>query len=485
MISKWLTKNRGLILIIITGLVFSTWGINSWKFSFVGDEWPFYSYAVDIANGAIPLDVFKLDGVYGYHPIMGSLWPALFIKLFGSSNFVWRLSVTILIVPITIYFYFWVKELFGKTHAIFSTILLVCSAFIANYLKIGYNNSISFTLFIVSIYYATLVGKSGKYKDAILLGIFLGFGFYIYLGPLVPFFITPLVLPLLIRDRTRAIRSYALMVFISLSIISIGFLLREIPPNYFSKSILEPEFTSNIQILRNISHNFLVFFNNYDFQSNHFIDGPYFDYLSQLLIVCAICITLLRRKTLSILLVITTYIVTAVLIGVTSPYSYSPITRGVFLIPFGALFGGITLTYLYEKKHAYMKYIAGVIVCLVFILNFYQSQYGVFATVGHHYNAYILQELQLIKSAESNQSVTAILPVQAGFNTSNMDILQQAYGLESINFSFSNFDDISCNNASHNRLLLRSEDISQFTNRIQTRCPTVGTIIPITNYYFY
>ncbi len=70
---------------------------NSWKFIFIGDEYPFYDLASQINdNGFLSRDLLEGAGVFDDHPMLLSVWQALFFRLFEASNFTWRLSCTIL-----------------------------------------------------------------------------------------------------------------------------------------------------------------------------------------------------------------------------------------------------------------------------------------------------------------------------------------------------------------------------------------------------
>src|SRR6185369_3416397 len=186
-----------LILFITTLIALFTFSlnINSWKFSYVGDEWGFYVLAKNIVMQHFLVNPFSMEGVFGENPLLGSIYQAVFIFLFGDNNFAWRFSNIFLIVPCSIVFFLWLKKLFSPQIALLSTILLQSSFFISNYFKIGYVNPLSFTFFLISLYAASLVADSPTKKRMIFFGAALGISFYIYLGPLFLFFVWPLLLP--------------------------------------------------------------------------------------------------------------------------------------------------------------------------------------------------------------------------------------------------------------------------------------------------
>ena len=194
-------KNKSAFIIILITSIISVFyfciNVNSWKFSFVGDEWSFYLKAVEIAKNNILINPFNLNGVWGQNPVTFSLYQAIFIKLFGANNFSWRLSTIILIVPLSIFLYLWIKKIFDWKIALISTLVMQTSFYLANFFKIGYPNPLSLTLFILIIYLFTIISDNlNNLKQIFLLGVILGISFYVYIGPIFPLMITPYLIVL-------------------------------------------------------------------------------------------------------------------------------------------------------------------------------------------------------------------------------------------------------------------------------------------------
>jgi len=88
------TETAGLIAGTLAVLALYSHGSNSWKYSYIGDEWAFYSLAARLAAsplGEIPW--LSAHGVYGHFPIATSAWQSLPMRvLSGPANASWRFS---------------------------------------------------------------------------------------------------------------------------------------------------------------------------------------------------------------------------------------------------------------------------------------------------------------------------------------------------------------------------------------------------------
>lgn len=433
-----------LILISILGFVFYSINIMSWKFIFVGDEWPFYSFAKNIADNNFKVNPFSMNGVYGEHRVLGSFWQAIVVKLFPQNPVIgWRVSSTILVFPTILFLYLWIKRLSNKNIALYSSFLLSSSFVLANFSKIGYLNSIAFTLFIISLYFATRAGQSQNIKDYVYLAIILGLSFYVYIGPLYPLIIFPCLFADYKSINIKVLfRNLLILIFLYLAIISIGPLSSNTDYSLIFKKTLIREFSGNLQILVNIWHNFFSFYRDYDYCSNHFVTGPSLDIISRLFCFTGTLVVFSKIKELNYRLILSLYIMTCFVIGITSPYPYSPITREIFLLPFGFIFASIGIYKIINLQH---KNISWLIFVSIFFLNFYLSQYWVFSKVGYSRTGLILRELML--SPNIYKPFYLITSYDA-YNYNNIDIIRNALKNNDPQLIINTFEEISCNNKS-------------------------------------
>ena len=117
-----LTKKEWLSILTFT--LFVIWvyslGYNSWKYSFIGDEYAFFWRAEDIVEKGISNSYwFNADGVYRVIPETLSIYHAIWIKFwsFYSSNFGWRFASTILSLICVLPLYLIIRTLLSGTSA--------------------------------------------------------------------------------------------------------------------------------------------------------------------------------------------------------------------------------------------------------------------------------------------------------------------------------------------------------------------------------
>lgn len=458
---KLLQNNLNLLLMSTTILAFFffLWGINSWKFSFVGDEWFFYLFAKNLVEQHPNINPFSFSGVYGTHSPMVSMYQAFFMQLFGVTNFSWRLSNIILIFPISYFFYKWIKLTFNKEVAVFATILIQSSFFLANFFKIGYDNPQAFTLFIICLYLASLFGAQPTKKTGFWLGITLGIAFYNYFGAAFPLFIWPYFLPLRKQLGKPEIKM-SLLKLIGVYLLLLFPLIFQISSLHRVMSALgSPEsFHANATIY----YDFLLFYKNHDYFYNHFINGPYLDGLSQIFCLIGTVIVLLEIKQKSYRFLLLSYLSAVIFIGSTSPDWFSPTTRGMFLIPYGMAFAGLGLDLLRrsikDKKIAIA--FCAVMLSIIVILNVYQSQIGTFVGTNSDYSGMSLIVRSLQQEQSTYKHTVIILSPSLNINTYTWQLpaIAQAYGIAKNSYTIIPPDKISCMNFHDSTILTLQQD---------------------------
>lgn len=453
-----------LLTMSFIGLLYFSIGINSWKFAFVGDEWTFYSKAKMVAENGFS-DPFALKGAYAETPLLGSIYQAFFFKLFGSTNAAWRMSNVILIIPLSVFFFLWLKKLFDQQIAIISTLLLQCSFYLANFFKIGKPIPPSLILFVFLLYLGARCINQKPIKELILFGIILGISFYIYIGPIFPLILYPYLIIMLQKKHTfkQIIIYLALITSIVLIVLLPAMFQLLSDQSYLSqaakKTILKKEFTDNNQIAINIFHNFFLFFRNYDYMYNHFVSGPYLDVISRISALIGIIIAFITLKKRSYLVLLLVFVLTAITIGLTSPYTYAPTTRGIFFIPIGCAFAGIGLYICFHQFiHKWKWFFIGIILIIVFLLNYYQSQIGVFINTQPNPTSLILKFLQETKHQNENKTVNLVLSKKSSFNYQNISIMQQAYQLDNVHFIVIQNSQLQCSSLKNSSVLMLKED---------------------------
>lgn len=458
-------------------IIYFSWGINSWKFSFVGDEWPFYDFAREIVIKNFSLNPLSFSGVYQQNSVLVSFYQAIFLKTLGFSNLAWRMSNIILIIPITIFFYYWVRNSFGSSTALFSTLILQSSFYLANFFKIGNIMPQSFILFILCFYFSQKLSQDRKIVTAFLLGIFLGLSFYVYIGPLFPFFVWSYLLFFLNVKNIRQTFPLMITVFVS-------YILFLMPIFIFSsqldgpagKTFLAREYSDNKQILINIFHNFLLFYKNYDYLYNHFVSGPYLDVISRLLAFFGSIFLIFKLKQLPFLQLFLSYLSIVIIIGLTSPYSYAPATRGLFFLPFGFIFAALILNNL--RKSLSLPILLAIFV-LIFLFNLYQSQIGIFKDAGFTYTSQIIKLMQEIKEKHDGRKLTLVISANSNYNHQNLTSMREAYDLDVIPFYILNSHEWSCPQNEKSTFMILENDFDALAQIYSFNCPNIQPFIKI------
>lgn len=195
---------------------------------FHGDEAELSLFSVKIIN-------HQAIGFFGVgqhnHPTLSFLPQALSFLIFGINILAARLPSALfsaLSIPI---FYFFVKYLFNKRVAIFSSILFVSSHLWIAMSRLAINNTQIVFLELLAFYFLFLSLKTKNIIYFILLGITLSMTFYLYAG----FRIVPLIILLTVikeiifnKNRPQLILKFLLsaFIFIILSLPQINFYLK-------------------------------------------------------------------------------------------------------------------------------------------------------------------------------------------------------------------------------------------------------------------
>ena len=318
-----------------------------------------------------------------------------------------------------------------------------------------------------SLYAGVRALKYPSYGNFAFLGLVLGISFYMRLGIFYAFVIWPYFLPL-IKERDLFKKVFlTILIYILIAapgVLSLLNFSNGVWQASISKTVLQKEFTDNHQIVVNVLRNFMLFYHNYDYYYNHFIEGPYLDIVSRIFAFVGTIIVLLKTKKKDYLYFLLAYISICISIGITSPYSYTATTRGIFLMPFGFVFAAIGFTYLIKRARNSNVFFSTVVAFLFLIviitINVYQSQIGVFKKVGFSGTALIIKSLQDANGSRYN-TVLLLLSQYNQYQIFNqLDLMKEAYGLTDVKFGIIRGSPISCSQIAHSNVLYFQNDIN-------------------------
>lgn len=339
--------------------------LQDWRYFLVGDEYGFYENAKAILRERFNRMPYW-SGVHQMNFTAVSMYQALFLAV-EQSFWMWRFSNVILFFPIAVLLYGWTSMWCNPRVGALSAIFLSFSFFLHNYFLIGYPNPLALLFFLLMHVSWSMWAKKERagWIAPLLLGVITGVTFYVYLGTLIILSVAPYVLYKLYRSQRRGALLASLLVagVIAVGLIAPAVLRKDALDAMFRVSVGGSEFTNQSQRWVNVVNSFRLFW--WNIRDSHFITGPYVD---QITLVCIgfgwACIAFTRRA--GFLLIMSVYALTATLVGITSPYHYPPITRGILIVPFGFIFAAIGLDWVTKKMPGVVQ--AAVFVGVLFVV---------------------------------------------------------------------------------------------------------------------
>jgi hypothetical protein len=213
-------------------------GLNSWKYSFVGDEWAFHTAALQMREwGLTRIPWLSARGVYDQWPLALSAWQGLWIGFVpAASNVGWRFANAVLMASCFVPLYLTLRHLLGRVTpspraaAAFGATCFCLSEFIAVWGRMGKPHA-SFVpplVFAGALHFAARARRSNVHY--FLSGIACGLGLLLSsLGGAVPLAIFSgmlLLEALMSRPRERSIRHDVILPF---AFVFSGFVLAAAP----------------------------------------------------------------------------------------------------------------------------------------------------------------------------------------------------------------------------------------------------------------
>lgn len=184
------------LLIQFLATLFYAAGVADLRYSFIGDEYATYEFAKGIATGEVQINLFSPEGVYGENPVMGSVYQATVMKIFGINIYGWKLSSMLIIFPLGLLMFYMIKKLSDVKTAFTSLIMLDMSFYLHNFFQIGYLNNLSLLTLVVIMYLLAHIEARSRqdYIWFFALGLLTGLSWYFYIGKLFIFIVTAYLL---------------------------------------------------------------------------------------------------------------------------------------------------------------------------------------------------------------------------------------------------------------------------------------------------
>ncbi len=188
--------------------------INNIFYIFVTAHLMFWTLIPSLTNHNLPLDTIEalawgnnLDWGFNKHPPMSAFFPEIFYQIFGSQDWAYYLLSQIFVVISFYYVFKLSKEILNNNLLGLISILLIETIYFYNFTSPEFNvNVCQLPFWSLTAYYAWRIfnGKTIKFSDCFLVGLFAAFGFlskYLFLYLLVSIDLLFVYLIFIKKDR--------------------------------------------------------------------------------------------------------------------------------------------------------------------------------------------------------------------------------------------------------------------------------------------
>ncbi len=330
------------------------WDLIHWRWMGTPDETMFFVLAKKIAeHGPGSHFILSENGVFGYHPVLSTLYQVFFMKLFGADILGWKLSSAVALAVSVPFLYLFVRELLNRRAGIFAAVLLATSSLALSFGHFGYNNIQVYPILTVSLGLGLYSMKRRNLLGQYLAGVAAGLGFYTYYtGRWIPVLLVFLALtggyfPIIRRGRVAAVAlGLGIMLTIMPLLLHADTMLvnmvqqtsvataRDMGDGEILQALQEIHITTD-NALRLAGHWFMsLTFGVWFKDPHHFQRNPIMDPVSATAMLVGLWLVMLfcRRSHSSRFLTVST-VLSALVVGSTSPYSRPPLTRLMFMMP--------------------------------------------------------------------------------------------------------------------------------------------------------
>ena len=337
-------------LLIFAGAVFILYifDFKSWKYSFIGDEYRFLTYAKGIISGAVPLRLFGENGVYTFHPVLSSIWQAAFMLPLDKGLLGWKISSAIVPALSMIPLYIWARMVFNKRTAMITIVSFVFCQAIMAFGHLGYNNIQAILPFALSLMSFEMALRKNSRFWMVLTALVLGLGCYTYYSSrlmiliiCVYWFLHPQRKELSRANLFLAIGIYtALISFILCNPHFMGNLLKQ---TVIAGSEIKNPPDRIYYVLLNFIHAFFGFL--YKQGMSHYIIGGMTDIVTAVGIIIALAWSLISiKRDWRARFILASYCILVFFLGAIVRYNYPPNTWLNYLGGIYAIMAGVGLT---------------------------------------------------------------------------------------------------------------------------------------------
>jgi hypothetical protein len=352
--TRWYKSIPVILWVSLGALILYAWEINPWYFHLIGDELEFYNFAAYIAITPISKVCKEIfDVVVAHNTYLVCLFQAIFMKIFGVSNFGWRISNPVILSAAVVCFYLFFRKFTKQSTALIIAGMLACSSYLMNFGKIGYDNPQAFFMLGLTLWLAAEAVFSKRPVMYALLGLAMGFCLYSFPAAL---YILPLpVLMMALFDFPKSKSAFCRWAWCIGIVIILAFPLI-FQPAYFQNKvnglfINYPDSIAHYGVWFIFGTNLIysLFSYIYVVGETHYIAASHIDPISALWVPAGIAwlIVQLRRNKFALFWILS-FLIMWFLAGATHGREYPPNTRMFMLLPWWFSFAAFGITWLAE-----------------------------------------------------------------------------------------------------------------------------------------
>jgi hypothetical protein len=418
--------------------------VNSWRYSGIGDELSFYTFARDIVNKesvwTIGSRLYGAEAVYGNLPYLSSLIAGVSMLFAGENHYGWVFSNIFLCSLAVVLFFLFVRKFFAGRVAWLSALFLAASSYIMNFSKIGYYSLQALFLMTLIFWAAGLAVQTKHPLSFTLLGFAMGGCFYtypyaLYVLPL-PIFLLLLYLPPKSRTAAR-LWGHLLIPF---AMLSLPLLFR---PAYW-RMLIHGTYLYSLQRLQwaGLAAHFISNFHYalfsyiYSLNETHFVVSSYVDPLTAVFVTIGMVWTFRNiRKSRLLIFIMLSFLAMVFLAGASHDYEYPPNTRMFMLLPFFTLFAGLGIAWLIiplemgMSASTVLKRGLAVLFILVVGLNLYQSTALLEKRYSHiSIEILFLRMVQNARSLAESDQITYLFLTEKNWDIGGLRTMPDIYG---------------------------------------------------------
>jgi hypothetical protein len=429
-----------LLVFILVGFFCYTYGLWSWRYSLIGDEYGFFIYANSILSGGTRAHPLDWQGVYVVHPVLSSYVQVASLWLFGADTYGWRVSSVIPALWAALPLHALLRELLPRRAALLGAIFYLISHYLMSFCKIGYNNSQALWPFLLALALFVLSLRALSPLGAFLAGVAAGLGFYTFAAARLV--LVPLLLAFFLLAPARSRRSWAVGAALLAGLVLTALPILVVPESWQQGGLEQTVFGSQVApgaggvaeyLLVNFALAAISFL--YSGMRTHFVADAHLDPLSAGFTAIGLGLLFFsQRARRSRVFVAASYLFMLFAIGAIRQHKYPANTRMFMLIPFYALFAGLGAHYCLtlvgrvfaaqEEGARTVKMLLASLVLFALALNFYQSAVVSPKKIRQHTTAMLLRIAQ-----ETPNGGRLYFVAEPGYNRDVPPLMFSMYGI--------------------------------------------------------